>query len=136
MLAQEGCSASGKQGLSQPIRRKEGLKVRASPYAVPPDKGVSTSSPTQATHCHHVWTWDFIFDRTDQGSVLKMLTMLGEFTCEWVVIRVQRQIQSEQVLARPFGRRWRPTASRSIVAVTTVRNLSHRRSMPDARQSD
>jgi hypothetical protein len=29
--------------------------------------------PTQATHRHHVWTWDFIFDRTDNGGTLKMI---------------------------------------------------------------
>ncbi|HIG54427.1 MAG TPA: transposase [Candidatus Handelsmanbacteria bacterium] len=53
--------------------------------------------PTKATHPNHVWTWDFIFDRTDKGSTLKMLTMLDEYTRQCLVIRVERQIQSNQV---------------------------------------
>jgi transposase InsO family protein len=55
--------------------------------------------PTQATHRNHVWTWDFIFDRTDKGSPLKMLTTLDEYTRQCVAILVERQIRSEQVLA-------------------------------------
>ena len=55
--------------------------------------------PTQATHRNHVWTWDFIFDRTDKGSTLKMLTMLDEYTRQCLAIRVERQIRSGQVLA-------------------------------------
>ena len=46
-----------------------------------------------------VWTWDFIFDRTDKGSTLKMLTMLDEYTRQCLAIRVERQIRSGQVLA-------------------------------------
>lgn len=58
-------------------------------------QGVSTGLPTQAIYRNHVWTWDFIFDRTDKGSTLKMLTMLNEFTRQCVAIRVERQIRSE-----------------------------------------
>ena len=39
-----------------------------------------------------------VFDRTDKGSTLKILTMLDEFTRQCLVIRVERQIQSKQVL--------------------------------------
>ena len=96
LLAREGWSVSRKQ--VQRIRRKEGLKVRSKPPRIP-RQGVSTGLPTQATHRNHVWTWDFIFDRTDKGSTLKMLTMLDEFTRQCVAMRVERQIRSEQVLA-------------------------------------
>ena len=96
VLAREGWSVSRKQ--VQRIRRKEGLKVRSKPPRIP-RQGVSTGLPTQATHRNHVWTWDFIFDRTDKGSTLKMLTLLDEFTRQCVAIRVERQIRSEQVLA-------------------------------------
>jgi len=96
LLAREGWSVSRKQ--VQRIRRKEGLKVRPKPPRIP-RQGVSTGLPTQATHRNHVWTWDFIFDRTDKGSTLKMLTMLDEYTRQCLAIRVERQIRSEQVLA-------------------------------------
>ena len=55
--------------------------------------------PTQATHRNDVWTWDFIFDRTDKGSTLTVLTMLDEYTRQCLAIRVVRQIRSDQVLA-------------------------------------
>ena len=96
LLAQEGWSVSRKQ--VQRIRRKEGLKVRPKPQRLR-RQGVSTGLPTQATHRNHVWTWDFIFDRTDKGSTLKMLTMLDEYTRQCLAIRVERQIRSDQVLA-------------------------------------
>ena len=96
LLAQEGWSVSRKQ--VQRIRRTEGLKVRPKPQRIP-RQGNSTGLPTHATHRNHVWTWDFIFDRTDKGSTLKMLTMLDEYTRQCVTIRIERQIRSEQVLA-------------------------------------
>ena len=96
VLEREGWSVSRKQ--VQRIRRKEGLKVRPTPQRIP-RQGVSTGLPTQATHRNHVWTWDFIFDRTDKGSTLKMLTMLDEYTRQCLAIRVERQIKSGQVLA-------------------------------------
>ena len=96
LLEREGWSVSRKQ--VQRIRRREGLKVRPKPPRIP-RQGVSTGLPTQAPHRNHVWTWDFIFDRTDKGSTLKMLTMLDEYTRQCLAIRVERQIRSEQVLA-------------------------------------
>ena len=96
LLARDGCSVSRKQ--VQRIRREEGLKVRPKPKRIP-RHGVSTGLPIEATHRNHVWTWDFIFDRTDKGSTLKMLTMLDEYTRQCLAIRVERQIKSGQVLA-------------------------------------
>jgi len=96
VLEREGWSVSRKK--VQRIRRKEGLKVRPKPQHIP-RQGVSTGLPTQATHRNHVWTRDFIFDRTDKGSTLKMLTMLDEYTRQCLAIRVERQIRSGQVLA-------------------------------------
>ena len=96
LLTREGWSVSRKQ--VQRIRRKEGLTVHPTPKRLP-RQGVSTGLPTQATHRNHVWTWDFIFDRTDKGSTLKMLTMLDEYTRQYLAIRVERQIRSGQVLA-------------------------------------
>ncbi len=71
--------------------------MRAKPQRIP-RQGVSTGLPTQAHHLNQVWTWDFIFDRTDKGSTLKMLTMLDEYSRRCLAIQVERQIQSEHVL--------------------------------------
>jgi len=94
-LAKEGWTVSRKQ--VQRIRRREGLKVRPKPKKIS-RRGVSTGLPTQATHPHHVWTWDFIFDRTDNGGTLKRMTLLDEYTRQCLTIRVERQITSAHVL--------------------------------------
>ncbi len=31
----------------------------------------------------HVWTNDFLYDRTEWGEVLKMLVVLDRYTKEW-----------------------------------------------------
>ena len=94
-LAKEGWTVSRKQ--VQRIRRREGLKVRPKPKKIS-RRGVSTGLPAQATHQHHVWTWDFIFDRTDNGGTLKMMTLLDEYTRQCLTIRVERKITSAHVL--------------------------------------
>ena len=58
-------------------------------------RGVSTGLPTQAKH--HVWSWDFIFDRTDKGGNLKMMTLLDENARQCLTIRVERQVTSAYV---------------------------------------
>ena len=63
-----------------------------------PRRGRSTGLPTQAMHRHHVWTWDFIFDRTDSGGTLKMMTLLDEYSRPSLAIQVERQITAAQVL--------------------------------------
>ena len=95
LLAREGWTVSRKQ--VQRIRRREGLKVRSKPKKIT-RHGISTGLPTQATHRHHVWTWDFIFDRTDNGGTLKMMTLLDEYSRQSLAIQVERQITAPQVL--------------------------------------
>ena len=81
----------------QRIRRREGLNVREKPKKIP-RRGISTGLPTQATHRHHVWTWYFIFDRTDNGGTLKMMTLLDEYSRPSLAIQVERQITGAEVL--------------------------------------
>jgi transposase InsO family protein len=96
VLRQEGWRV-GKRHI-QRLRRAEGLRV-------PPTKrklvrrGHSTGLPTTATHRGHVWTWDFIADATVRGGALRILTILDEYTRECHVLRVDRALRSEDVLA-------------------------------------
>jgi putative transposase len=96
LLTEEGWQVSRRQ--VQRVRRMQGLKVRPKPKRIP-RQGTSTGLPTQAIYRHHVWTWDFIFDRTEKGSTIKMLTMLDEYTRQCLAIRVERQMTADQVLA-------------------------------------
>ena len=96
LLAKEGWTIRLKQ--IQRIRRCQGLKVRPKPKKIP-RRGTSTGWPTQATHRHHVCTWDFIFYRSDNGIAIKMMTLLDEYTRQCLAIQVERQITAAQVLA-------------------------------------
>ena len=46
----------------------------------------------------HVWSYDFVADRTKNGRPLKMLTLIDERTRECLAIRVARSIRSQDVL--------------------------------------
>jgi putative transposase len=52
----------------------------------------------RAQHPNHVWSYDFIEDRTERGGRLKMLTVLDEFTRRSLAIRVKRRIDSLRVI--------------------------------------
>lgn len=52
----------------------------------------------RAGHPNHVWTYDFIEDRTERGGKLRMLTVLDEYTRESLAIRVERSIKAERVI--------------------------------------
>lgn len=76
------------QGLSLPRRRPK--RRRGTPVA---------DRPTSATRRNHVWTYDFLFDRTERGQLLKLLAVLDEYTRECHLIRVGRRLDSRAVLA-------------------------------------
>ena len=48
----------------------------------------------------HVWSYDFVHDRTHDGQPLRMLTILDEYTRECLSIDVDRKMDSEDVLER------------------------------------
>jgi len=48
---------------------------------------------------HHVWAYDFVQDRTHDGRVIKMLTVIDEFTRECLAITVARRLRHDDVLA-------------------------------------
>ena len=48
----------------------------------------------------HVWSDDFVQTRTSDGRVLRLLTVLDEFTRECLAIDVGRRLNHEDVLAR------------------------------------
>jgi transposase InsO family protein len=49
---------------------------------------------------NHVWSYDFVFDRTHDGRPLKMLTIMDEYTRECLSIDVDRRLVSDDVLYR------------------------------------
>lgn len=48
---------------------------------------------------NHVWAWDFIFDRTTNGTSLKWFSVVDEFTRECLCLKAARSITSRDVTA-------------------------------------
>lgn len=72
--------------------------------------------PLVALYPGHVWSYDFIFDATQGGSTLKMLTIGDDFTRECHAIEVATSLPSAKVIAvlvRLFAQHGAPTYLRS-----------------------
>ena len=95
LLRQEGWRV-GKR-LVRRIRRELDLRIPAR-RRKRRRRGLSTGLPIQATHRGHVWSWDFIHDRTQRGGQLKILTLVDEYTRECHLIHVARRLRARQVL--------------------------------------
>lgn len=81
------------------IWRREGLKVPARQ----PKRGrlwLSDGSCVRlrAESPNHVWSYDFVEDRTHDGRKYRMLNVVDEFTHECLSIRVARRLNSTDVI--------------------------------------
>ncbi len=47
---------------------------------------------------NHVWSWDFVMDRTHDGRSIKILVMIDEYTRRCLILHVARRINSSNVL--------------------------------------
>lgn len=82
------------------IWRREGLKVPAKQ----PKRGrlwLNDGSCVRLwpTHPNHVWSYDFMQDRTHNGAGFRILNIIDEYTRECLVSRVERRLSHEDVLA-------------------------------------
>jgi putative transposase len=69
-----------------------------------------------AEHKDHVWTWDFLHDRTSDGRPLKWLTLIDEYTRECLALEVDRGMTAKAVktvLAAVVQQRGAPVHIRS-----------------------
>lgn len=115
VLKREGWSVNAKR--IHRLCRKEGLKVRRT---LRTKRAIGQSANAchvrRAERMDHVWTWDFVFDRTTSGTTLKWLSIVDEHTRECLTLKVARSITSEDVidtLAELFAMRGVPQAIRS-----------------------
>ena len=51
----------------------------------------------RATHPNHVWSYDFVTDRTSDGRAYRMLNIVDEYTRECLLIHVARKITAYHV---------------------------------------
>jgi putative transposase len=81
------------------IWRREGLKVPQKQ----PKKGRlwlhdGSCIRLRPEHPNHVWSYDFVEDRTHDGRKYRMLNVIDEFTRECLAIRVGRKLSSVDVV--------------------------------------
>src|ERR687890_321318 len=81
------------------IWRREGLKVPAKQ----PKRGRlwladGSCIRLRAERPNHVWSYDFVEDRTHEGRKYRMLNVVDEYTHECLAIRVERRLGSADVI--------------------------------------
>lgn len=81
------------------IWRREGLKVPSKQ----PKRGRlwlndGSCIRLRAEHLNHVWSYDFVEDRTHDGRKYRMLNMVDEYTHECLSIRIARRLKAVDVI--------------------------------------
>jgi len=81
------------------IWRQEGLKVlRRQPKRGRLWLNDGSCVRLRPTHRNHVWSYDFVSERTHDGRPLKILTLIDEYSRECLTLLVERRITSDDVL--------------------------------------
>jgi putative transposase len=97
LLRQAGWLVS--DGRVERIWRREGLKV---PHKQPKRGRLWLTNGScirlRAEHPNHVWSYDFVEDRTHDGRKYRMLNVRDEFTHECLAIRINRKLKAVDVI--------------------------------------
>jgi transposase InsO family protein len=97
LLHREGWRANHKR--VERIWRREGLKVpRKQPKRGRLWLADGSCIRLRPTRRDHVWSYDFLFDRTRNGRAVKIMTVIDEYTRECLALRAARSLDSEDVL--------------------------------------
>jgi len=86
-------------GRVERLWRREGLKV---PMKQPKRGRLWLNDGScirlRPEHRDHVWSYDFVHHRTDDGKVFRTLNILDEYSRECLAIRVKRKLNSTDVM--------------------------------------
>jgi putative transposase len=97
LLQEEGWWVNHKR--VERIWRQEGLKV---PQRQPKRGRLWLNDGScvrlRPTHRNHVWSYDFVADRTHDGRPLRLLTVMDEYSRECLAIVVERRLRADDVL--------------------------------------
>jgi putative transposase len=97
LLREAGWDVSDKR--VERIWRREGLKV---PHKQPKRSRLWLNDGScirlRPEHRNHVWSYDFVEDRTHDGRKYRMLNVVDEYTHESLAIRVRRKLKSIDVI--------------------------------------
>jgi putative transposase len=77
----------------QRVRRQAGLQVSKRQRRM---RRLGPSSPKRlrAEHGNEVWSWDLLYDHTEQGRSLRILTLIDEYTKECLAIHADYSIRA------------------------------------------
>ena len=132
LLRQEGWRVNHKR--VERLWRQEGLRVPGKH----PQRGrlwlaAGSLVRRRAERPSHVWSYDFVFDRTADGRPVRILAIVDEYTRECLSLDVARRLRRDDGLARLaqlFVERGPPTFLRSDngpeFTATAVRDWLHR----------
>ena len=99
LLRNEGWKVNSKR--IQRLWRREGLKV---PQRQAKRKRLWLNDGScirlRPMHRNHVWTYDFVHERTNGGRGFRLLTILDEYTRECLAINVGRKLSHDDVMHR------------------------------------
>ena len=97
LLQREGFQINHKR--VERLWRKEGLKV---PQKQPKRKRLWFNDGScirlRPQFKDHVWSYEFVATRTEDGRPLRILTLIDEYTRECPVLKVARQLRSPDIL--------------------------------------
>jgi transposase InsO family protein len=97
MLRERGWRVNAKRVAR--IWRREGLKV---PQKQPKRGRLWLNDGScvrlRPQHPNHVWSYDFVEDRTHDGRKYRMLNIIDEFTRECIAIRINRRLKATDVI--------------------------------------
>lgn len=97
LLRQSGGSANKKRvhrlwrqlGMQVPRKTRKRRRVGT---------GENSTVRLAPTHAGHVWSYDFLFDATDDGRAIKILPVLDEYTRECLALVVSRSMTSGHLI--------------------------------------
>jgi transposase InsO family protein len=97
LLQSEGFRVNHKR--VERLWRQEGLKV---PQKQPKRKRLWFNNGScvrlKPRYKNHVWSYDFVHDRTCNGKAIRLLTIIDEHTRECLAIEVNRKLNSQNVM--------------------------------------
>ena len=79
------------------VREEEGFKVSKRQRKMK-RIGISTAERQRAKYPNHVWSWDFVADQTNNGSNFRVLTLIDEYTRQWLAVHVAWSILAVDVI--------------------------------------
>ena len=83
----------------QRLWRQEGLKVpRRQRKRRRLGSNAGSTQRLRAERVNHVWSYDFVFDQTEDGRRLKWLPICDEFSRELVALEVERRMEARDVI--------------------------------------